>query len=181
MNRTISLLIALMAAPLAETHAQAQKPAPDGDVAVASQLEEFLTAPLFVPMQKIWEKRGGWGGILTAKDGTVVAFQSPGGGTCRRSRDGGTTWDAEILIAPEARTGRGLVDETTGDVLYVNPGAGWLFRSRDHGASWARETVEARPDGFGNIPGKEIGVLAMQAGITLAFGDHKGQIGRAHV
>ena len=90
MNRTISLFIALMAAPLAETHAQAQQPAPDGDVAVASQLEEFLTAPLLVPMQKIWEKRGGWGGILTAKDGTVVAFQSPGGGTCRRSRDGGT-------------------------------------------------------------------------------------------
>jgi sialidase-1 len=176
MNRTISLLIALMAAPLAETHAQAQQPAPDGDVAVASQLEEFLTAPLFVPMQKIREKRGGWGGIVTAKDGTVVAFQSPGGGTCRRSRDGGTTWDAEILIAPEARNGRGLVDETTGDVLYVNPGAGWLFRSRDHGASWAREPVEARPDGFGNVPGKEIGVVAMHAGITLAFGDHKGRL-----
>ena len=53
----------------------------------------------------------------------MVAFQSPGGGTCRRSRDGGITWDAEIPIASEARNGRGLVDETTGDVLYVNPGA----------------------------------------------------------
>jgi hypothetical protein len=123
MNRTISLLIALMAAPLAESHAQAPKQAADGGLAVASRVDEFLTEPLFVPMQQLWEKRGGWGGILTAKDGTVVAFQSPGGGTCRRSRDGGITWDAEIPIASEARNGRGLADETTGDVLYVNPGA----------------------------------------------------------
>jgi hypothetical protein len=123
MNRTISLLIALMAALLAESHAQAPKQAPDGGFAVASRVDEFLTEPLFVPMQQLWEKRGGWGGILTAKDGTVVAFQSPGGGSCRRSRDGGITWDPEIPIASEARNGCGLVDETTGDVLYVNPSA----------------------------------------------------------
>ena len=176
MTRAVILFIIMLLAPLAETLAEPPKQAPEGNFAVASQLEEFLEAPLFVPMQKLWDKRGGWGGILTAQDGTVVAFQSPSGGTCRRSRDGGITWDAEIPIASEARNGRGLVDETTGDVLYVNPGAGWLFRSRDHGASWSRETVEARPDGFGNIPGKEIGVVAMQAGITLAFGEHKGRL-----
>ena len=113
-------LTALLLAPL---HAQSAKPEAGGGFATASQLEEFLGAPLLVPIQKVWDKRGGWGGILTAKDGTVVAFQSPGGGTCRRSRDGGITWDAEIPIASEARNGRGLVDETTGDVLYVNPGA----------------------------------------------------------
>jgi sialidase-1 len=68
------------------------------------------------------------------------------------------------------------VDETTGDVLYVNPGAGWLFRSRDHGASWTRERVQTRPDGFGNIPDPGLGVLAMQCGITLAFGERKGRL-----
>jgi hypothetical protein len=62
------------------------------DYAVASRLEEFLGEPLFLPMQQLWEQRGGWGGVLTAQDGTVVAFQSPGGGNCRRSRDSGTTW-----------------------------------------------------------------------------------------
>lgn len=66
-----------------------QAGAADAGYAVASRLEEFLGEPLFVPMQELGEKRGGWGGVLTAKDGTVVAFQSPGGGHCRRSRDGG--------------------------------------------------------------------------------------------
>jgi hypothetical protein len=75
--------------------------------AVASRLEEFLGEPLFVPMQQLWEQRGGWGGVLTAQDGTVVAFQSPGGGNCRRSRDGGKTWEADIEIAPDAKGARG--------------------------------------------------------------------------
>ena len=170
------LLTALLVALLAPVRAWAAEQAPNSGDATAPRLEEYLGAPLFLPMQRLWEKRGGWAGILTATDGTVVAFQSPGGGSCRRSRDGGKTWDAEILIAPDAINGRGLVNETTGDVLYVNPGAGWMFRSRDHGASWARERVQVRPDGFGNIPDAQIGVLAMQCGITLAFGKHKGRL-----
>jgi hypothetical protein len=97
---TPKMLTTLLLAPLAALHAQTPKPEAGGGFATASPLEEFLGEPLFVPMQRVWEKRGGWGGILTAKDGTVVAFQSPGGGTCRRSRDGGRTWEAEILIAP---------------------------------------------------------------------------------
>lgn len=145
------------------------------DFAVASRLDEFLGEPFFQPMQQLWEKRGGWGGVLTAKNGTVVAFQSPGGGNCRRSRDGGKTWDPDIEIAPGAVEGRSLVNEANGDILYVNPAAGWLFRSRDSGATWARESVQVRPDGFGNIPKTE-GVSAMQCGITLAFGKHKGRL-----
>lgn len=146
-----------------------------GELSEASKLEEFLGESDFVPMQILWNGRGGWGGIVSAPDGTMVAFQSPGGGTCRRSRDGGRTWESEIMIAPDAKGGNALVDETKGDLLYVNPGAGWLFRSRDSGASWARETCEARPDGFGLTPKRE-GVSAMQAGVTLAFGPHKGRL-----
>ena len=140
--------------------------------AVASRLEEFSGEPLFVPMQELWEKRGGLGGVLTAKDGTVVAFQSPGGGNCRRSRDGGQTWDADIEIAPDAKGGR-LVDETKGDILYVNP-APVPFRSRDlarldcgERAGAARRFREYSEDQ---------GVSAMQSGITLAFGKHKGRL-----
>lgn len=176
MKTTLTLVTTLLLAPLAALHAQTPKPDVGIGFATASPLAEFLGEPLLVPMQKVWEKRGGWGGILTAKDGTVIAFQSPGGGNCRRSRDGGRTWDANVLIAPEAKNGRGLVDETTGAVLYANPGAGWLYRSRDHGANWQRESTQARADGFGNIPGKDIGVVAMQCGITLAFGKHRGRL-----
>jgi len=146
-----------------------------GDFSTASKLEEFLGEPSFQPMQTLWRGRGGWGGIVSTPDGTVVAFQSPGGGTCRRSLDGGKTWGPEIMIAPDAKGGNALVDETQGDLLYVNPGEGWLYRSRDSGATWARETCEVRPDGFGLTPKRE-GVSAMQPGITLAFGKHKGRL-----
>jgi sialidase-1 len=166
--------LALMAGS-AGVLAESPSHSPDGGHAVASSLDDFLGDPFFIPMQELWENRGGWGGILTAPDGTVVAFQSPGGGTCRRSRDGGKTWDAPVVIAAEATGGRGLVDETVGDVLYANPAAGWLFRSRDGAATWTRESVELRPDGFGHVPKTE-GVAAMQSGITLAFGPHKGRL-----
>ncbi len=146
-----------------------------GEFATASKLEEFLGVPALEPMQTLWKGRGGWGGIVTVPDGTVVAFQSPGGGTCRRSVDGGRTWGPEIVIAPEAKGGNAIVDEAKGELLYVNPGEGWLFRSRDGGATWARESCEVLPDGFGLTPKRE-GVSAMQPGVTLAFGPHKGRL-----
>ncbi|MBU6180694.1 MAG: glycoside hydrolase, partial [Verrucomicrobia bacterium] len=99
-------------------HAVTAPPLPH---AVASSLEEFLGEPVFVPMQQLWEKRGGWGGIITTPDGTVVAFQSPGGPACRRSTDGGKTWGPEILIGEEAKGGNAIIDESNGDLLYVNP------------------------------------------------------------
>lgn len=145
------------------------------DFAVASKLEEFLGEPSFSPMQTLWQGRGGWGGIVSVPDGTIVALQSPGGGTCRSSRDGGKTWGPEVMIASDAKNGNAVVDETKGDLLYVNPGEGWLYRSRDSGATWMREACEAKPDGFGLIPKRE-GVSAMQPGITLAFGPHKGRL-----
>jgi len=146
-----------------------------GDYASSAKLEEFLGEPACAPIQTLWKGRGGWGGIVSVPDGTVVAFQSPGGGTCRRSRDGGRTWDPEIMIVPDAKGGNAIVDEGRGDLLYVNPGEGWLCRSRDGGVTWARESCEARPDGFGLIPKRE-GVSAMQPGITLAVGQHKGRL-----
>lgn len=143
--------------------------------AVVSVLDEFMGEPLFVPMQELWKGRGGWGGILTAKDGTVLAFQSPGGSNCRRSRDGGLTWESDINIANDAIGGNVLVDETNGDILYVNPEFHWLYRSSNSGKSWKRESIQVLPDGFKLVP-KNLGVTAMQSGITLAFGEHKGRL-----
>ncbi len=175
MKPTLALCITLLFAPLAAIGDETPQKDSGGSYATASLLPEFLGEPFLTPMQELWENRGGWGGVLTAKDGTVIAFQSPGGGNCRRSRDGGKTWDADILLAADAKEGRALVDETNDNILYVNPALGWLYRSRDSGATWTRESVQVRPDGFGNIPKTE-GVSAMQCGITLAFGKHKGRL-----
>ncbi|MDR1789526.1 MAG: glycoside hydrolase [Opitutaceae bacterium] len=159
---------------LAEPAADAGRAEPMG-FAVAAKLEEFLGEPVFIPPQKIWANRGGWGGIVAAPDGTLIVFRTPGGNVCRRSLDGGRTWGPDIKIAPDARGGRALVDENTGHVLFVEPGKGWLFRSRDSGVTWERESCKALPDGFGLMPGVE-GVAAMQAGVTLAFGARKGRL-----
>ena len=145
------------------------------DFAVASRLDDFLAEPRLTPMQQLWEGRGGWAGVLTAPDGTVIAFRSPGGGTCRRSSDGGMTWGDEIVIGDDANQGNAIVDEATGEVLYFNPTRRWLYRSGDAGVTWTRETIDVRPDGFGLVPGVE-GVAAMQCGITLAFGAHRGRL-----
>ncbi|MBM3858130.1 MAG: exo-alpha-sialidase [Verrucomicrobia bacterium] len=156
---------------LSETDALA-KETPVSSHAVSARLDEFLGKPLFVPMQALWKGRGGWS-IITAKDGTVIAFQGPGGNNVRRSRDGGLTWDADIEIGPDTKEGKAIVDETNGDILWVNPKAGWLWRSRNHGATWARETIQVRPDGFGLIPSS---VSAMQPGVTLSFGKYRGRL-----
>ncbi len=148
--------------------------------AVSATLEEFLGEPVFVPMQQLWKQRGGWGGVLTAPDGTVLAFRSPGGGEVRRSHDGGTTWDEPMAIDASGDTGKAnggnaMVDETTGDLLYVCPQEKWLYRSGDSGASWVREDITVLPDQLGLVPGIE-GAGAMQCGITLAFGEHRGRL-----
>ena len=148
--------------------------------AVAAELEEFLGEPVFVPLQQLWPKRGGWGGVLSAPDGTLLAFRSPGGGEIRRSHDGGVTWDAAVAIdasgdAALANGGNAMVDETTGEVLYVCPQEKWLYRSRDSGSTWQRETIEVIPDRLGHLPGIE-GAGAMQCGLTLAFGEHRGRL-----
>ena len=169
----LALLLALPVAaapPVAATEAP-----PPGSFAVSARLEEFLGDPLFVPKQQLWEQRGGWGGVIAAPDGTFVAFQSPGGPRCKRSLDGGRTWGPDIEIGPDATGGNAIVDESTGDLLYVNPDPGWLYRSRDSGATWSREAIEVKPDGFGNVPRLE-GVAAMQCGITLAFGPKRGRL-----
>jgi len=140
---------------------------------IPSGLEPFLGEPVLVPMQQLWRGRGGTN-IVTARDGTVVAFQSLGSNKIRRSRDGGRTWDADLEIGPGATQGNAIVNEIRGDILYVNPGAGFLWRSRDHGATWVRETIaQVRPDGFGLVPSS---VSCMQPGITLMFGKHKGRL-----
>ncbi len=177
MTRVVAVLMGVLGVATFTTAADTEPPAA---FAVSATLEEFLGEPVFVPMQQLWERRGGWGGVLSAPDGTLVAFRSPGGGEIRRSRDGGVSWDAAMPIdasgdASEANGGNALVDETTGELLYVCPQEQWLYRSDDSGETWSRETIEVRPDRLGHVPGIE-GAGAMQCGLTLAFGKHRGRL-----
>ena len=54
MKPTLTILTALLLAPLAALHAQTPKPEADGGFAIASSLEEFLGEPLLVPIQNSW-------------------------------------------------------------------------------------------------------------------------------
>jgi len=175
------LLTLLLLAPPATLHAAAatakpapdSKPTPDATPASSKGLKAFLGKPAFVPMQELWKGRGGRN-IVTARNGTVVAFQSWGAERVRRSTDGGLTWGPNLEIGSGASSGKAIVDEIRGDILYVNPENLSLWRSRDHGATWGREAIaQVRPDGFGFVPSS---VSCMQPGITLMFGKHKGRL-----
>ncbi|MBM4089505.1 MAG: exo-alpha-sialidase [Planctomycetes bacterium] len=173
--QTILLLLPLR--PLAAADAPEQAvavptPRRSADAAAFKGLQAFLGTPLSLPMQQLW-KGGGGTSIVTTQDGSVIAFQSMASNRIRRSSDGGATWDADIEIGPDATFANAIVDETSGDILYVNPAKQWLWRSRDHGLTWTRETITVRPDGFGLIPNT---VSSMQPGITLQFGSHKGRL-----
>ena len=169
----------LACSPVSAAEATAGPDAP-AVFATSARIEEFLGEPVFLAREQLWEGRGGWGGVLSTPDGTVVVFRSPGGGELRRSLDGGTTWAEPIVIDPAgeratANGGNALVDETTGDLLFLNPQERWLFRSRDAGLTWTRESIKVLPDGNGRVPGIE-GAGAMQCGISLAFHPHKGRL-----
>lgn len=151
----------------------APKPATPALHVAQSNLEDFMGAPVFIPMQELWKGRGGTS-IVTARDGAVIAFQSLGSNKIRRSMDGGRTWEPERVMGPDAKNGKAVVDDVRGDILYVNPIARLQWRSHDCGATWTRETIaEVRPDGFGLVPSS---VSCMQPGITLLFGEHRGRL-----
>lgn len=112
--------------------------------------------------------------IVVAGDGSVLAFH---GTTLRRSTDGGDVWGEPIEIGPRAG-GNVVINETNSDILLVNPGIGLMWKSKDYGKIWKREDVKVIPDGFGfGSPDKSpISVGAMQPGVTLQFGEHKGRL-----
>jgi len=127
----------------------------------------------FFEMQELFKGRGGRS-IVVAVDGTVLAFH---GRLLRRSGDGGKTWSEVRKIGDDAG-GNALVNETNGEILLVQAGKGYLWKSKDNGQNWIREEIKILPDGlgFGTPDGVFLKVGAMQSGITLQFGEHKGRL-----
>ena len=135
-------------------------------------IDAFLGKPIF-EMHELFEGRGGRS-IVVAADGSVLAFN---GRLLRCSTDGGKTWSEAREIGHDAG-GNALVNKTNGEILLVQAGKGYLWKSKDDGRSWIREEIRILPDGFGQgtPDGVPLSVGAMQAGVTLQFGKHKGRL-----
>ncbi len=127
--------------------------------------------PIFF-MHELFDGRGG-NSILTARDGTVLAFK---GTHLKQSKDGGKTWGEALEIGHDAG-GNTIMNESTGEILYVHYN-GYMWRSNDNGQTWTREEIEILPDGFGHgsPDGVPLNIGADQSGITLMFGEHKGRL-----
>lgn len=134
--------------------------------------EKFLAKSLFL-MHPLWEGRGGYS-IITALDGTVLAFN---GKYLRRSKDGGITWEESKVIGDDAGGTNAVINEETGEIMLVSP-HGYRWISMDNGQNWKRENIIILPDGFGHgsPDGIPLSLYAMQSGITLMFGEHKGRL-----
>ncbi len=166
-----------------------------------SSLESFLGEPQFELVDLF---RGGrFPDLLATTDGTMLAAWGAAlmvwGETnqrwVRRSADGGQTWgERESLPAPLCGC---VVDETTGDILFVslesNENLQW--RSRDGGLTWDIETFELIPNAemqridqsgtrrrvsYARATSRNDGYWMRTSmgehGITLRHGPHKGRL-----
>ncbi len=163
-GRTILLLVCLELMTIYQVSAQDEG---------SRKLSSFLGDQFFITTQ-LWEGRGGTS-IVVAQDGTVIAFHGRND-MVRVSDDGGITWHDEKSMQGDVRNGNAIIDEITGNILFLNPGQkglGNIMISRDNGKSWFREEITISPDGFGFYPGS---VGSMQAGITLMSGRYNGRL-----
>lgn len=127
----------------------------------------------FFEMQELFKGRGGRN-IVIAPDGTILSFHGP---LLRCSADGGKTWTQPREIGADAG-GNAVVNEFNGEVLLVRASKGYMWKSSDNGRTWIREGITILPDGFGHgsPEGVPLSVGAMQPGITLKYGEHKGRL-----
>lgn len=139
-----------------------------------SPVEKFMGEPVFM-MEKLFDGRGGRS-IVTAHDGTVLAFNGKGK-HLRPSRDGGKTWGEIRETGYDASASNVVLNELTGEILIVSRN-GYMWKSFDNGQTFKREDIEILPDGFGlgSPDGVPLILGAMQSGITLMYGENKGRL-----
>jgi sialidase-1 len=173
---TTALVMFAMSARLAITKS---KPA-TGGVTVTSaghpsedKIEPFL-GDSKLDMKQVF-KGGRFPNVVTAVDGTVLAFWS--GVKVSRSEDGGKTWGQEILVGKGFMGGGVTVNETNGEILaFVEkshpPAPLTVYRSKDHGKTWSAMKTAIKPDSKGNVPNMHMN----EHGITLRHGKNAGRI-----
>lgn len=135
-------------------------------------VEEFLGEP-FLLIEKLFDGRGGRN-IITAQDGTLLAFHS---NFVVESKDGGRTWSDERFIGEDVRGYNAILNEKNGEIMLVHTG-GYIWKSPDNGITWSRESIEILPNSMmhGTPDGVPLVLWAMQPGVTLMFGEHKGRL-----
>jgi len=118
--------------------------------------------------------------IIVSPKGNVFAFVN-NGSLMRKSTDNGKSWLPEKEILPgENLKGNVIVDGNTGELLILSPSGQnpCVYRSTDEGETWLKEAVVIKPNAmghgvYGNAP---INIMAMEPGITLKYGEHKGRL-----
>jgi hypothetical protein len=136
-------------------------------------LAAFMTAPHY-SLQYLYDRdTSGWN-LIATHDGTLLAHDGP---EVRRSTDGGKTWSDPIEIGPDGQRCNAVVDEATGAVMLVNP-TGYRLLSHDDGRTWKREAITVHPNLFGHGSSQQgnLNASAMQPGVTLMHGQHKGRL-----
>jgi len=157
--------------------AEDERNRPSDAPAKQGELSAFFGKPHFA-MQQLYgmgkKKERGGRNIVSARDGTVLAFDGP---LVRRSTDGGATWDDPIELGSDANGCNAVVDEATGAVMMVHPDGHRLI-SLDAGRTWKREEIAVRPNvmGHGSSEKKNLSAGCMQPGVTLMFGKYKGRL-----
>jgi sialidase-1 len=118
--------------------------------------------------------------IIASPKGTVFAFAN-GGSLLRKSVDKGKTWSVMKEIVPgENLRGNVIHDETSGELLVLSPSGPepCIYRSENNGESWEKENVIIKENvmGHGVYGSAPINIIAMEPGIVLKYGEHKGRL-----
>jgi hypothetical protein len=140
--------------------------------------------PFFYTQTLYKQKEGGPNiripAIVIAKNGTVLAF-ADGCAQVRKSMDNGLHWTPmQETIPGEQPHGNVLLDESDGDLLILSPAGPnpCLFKSSDNGNTWTRVTIALLPNAMGHgVHGHSpIDIMAVEPGITIKYGEHKGRL-----
>lgn len=119
--------------------------------------------------------------VIVVSEGIVYAF-ADGGSLLRKSLDKGKTWSpAKEIVPGEKLEGNVIVNDNTGELLILSPSSEkpCIYRSSDRGETWIKELIEIKPNALGHgtwSSGAPINIIAMEPGITLKNGNHKGRL-----
>lgn len=169
----VGLIFGLLIWPVAWGAADAAEEETAGAVNGPVPAGLAVDGPARFTLERLFDGRGGRN-IAVAEDGTVLLFHRQ---QVYRSTDGGERWSTPLRMGQDSG-GNVVVDEETGDILFVRPEQGMLWRSSDHGQSWQEQQITIVPDGFGHGDPDTTPAHAgaMQPGITLRSGEHRGRL-----
>jgi len=141
------------------------------------ELFKALDQPPIFEQQMIFEGER-FPNVVVSTDGSVVATWGQVNCVSRRSKDGGSSWDAVVPIDTGINGGGLTVDEKNGTLITFveksnHPPAPIIsYISKDHGQTWETYEIKISPDKNGNLPSMHMN----EHGIMLKKGKYKGRL-----